>query len=79
MTPHEKLVLEAISEAHYIVVTEYRPTWKKDGLIKYACWCSKKISERMMLGEAKKLSEQQNDEKDCRHWVAHYKKTWKPI
>lgn len=79
MKPYDKLVLEAISDANYVVVTKYHPSWKNNGCVSYASWCSTKISERMMLGEAKKLSEQQKDEKDCKHWVAHYKKSWKNI
>ena len=66
ISPYDKKILEVITDANYVIVTEYSEP--------KACWVSKKVSERMMLGDAKKLSNEQVDKKFYIHWVAHYKK-----
>lgn len=79
MTPHDKAVLEVLSDANYVVVTEYRPSWKSNGKNVYADFCSLTITNRMMLGDAKKYSDDKIDEKDFTHWVAHYKSKWNKV
>lgn len=71
MNDYDKKVLDAITEANYIVVTEYREP--------KAAWCSLKVTDRMLLGDAKKLCDEQKPEKNYTYWVAHHKSKWQKL